>query len=139
MRPTDEELRELAAEGSQPHVKAIAEECLEARERGLMPSVDLATQLSASKVPVDMKDGTFVALPSGGLSVCAWTPEEGGRGRATQVHLAMNLRELDESLGDVTLVHRMKSGPGVDQLIRLLAEYRNEVWPNYRGVRVKDA
>lgn len=135
MRLRDDELRRLA-ESKQARIRALAEECLQARERGLMPTVDLAAQLSANRIPTNMRDGVYVGMPKGGLSVCAWTPEEDGKGRATQVHLVMNLRELDESLGDVNLVHRMKSGPGADQLIRLLAKYRDEVWPSYRGVRV---
>ena len=68
------------------------------------------------------------------MSVCAYTPEEGGRGKTTQVHLVFDATEI---LGEgVRFVQRYKSGPGIDILIRLLAQYRAEVWPSYRGVRV---
>jgi hypothetical protein len=131
MRVTDEKLGRLT-QSKQPLMRSLAEECKQARERGLMPTVDLAAQLTTNRIPVDMKDGTYVAVPEGGLIVAAWTPGEGGRGKTTQVHLTMRVPELGASF-----VHRMKSGPGVDQLIRLLAEYRGEVWPGYQGVEVK--
>ena len=130
MRVTDEKIDRLTR-SKQPLMRSLAEECKQARERGLMPTVDLAAQLTTSRIPIDMKDGTYVAIPEGCLSVNAWTPEEGGRGKTTQVHLVMEMPALGAKF-----VHRMKSGPGVDQLIRLLAEYRDEVWPSYKGVSV---
>jgi len=130
MRITDEKLDRLTR-SKQPLLRSIAAECMESRERGLMPTVDLASQLTTSRIPIDMKDGTYSAIPGACLSINAWTPEEGGRGKTTQVHLAMEIPG-----GGATFVHRMKSGPAVDQLIRLLAEYRGEVWPQYRGLRV---
>jgi hypothetical protein len=136
MRLRDDELRKLA-DSRQARIAAMAKECLEARERGTMPTVDLATQLSANRIPTNMTDGVYVpAEGEGAVSVCAWTPEKDGKGKTTQVHLVFDLGVVfgDDSLPK--LVHRMKSGPGVDQMIRLLAEYRGEVWPNYQGVRV---
>lgn len=136
MRLRDDELVQLA-QSKQRRVASLAEECLEARERGLMPTVDLATQLAANRIPVNMADGVYVPCPDGALEVCAWTPEADGKGKTTQVHLVFDLATVFADLKMPKIVHRMKSGPGVDQLIRLLAEYRNEVWPDYRGVVVK--
>ena len=132
MRVTDEKLDRLTR-SKQPLMRSLAEECKQARDRGLMPTVDLAAQLTTNRIPVDLKDSTYVAMPEGGLSVCAWTPEEGGKGKTTQVHLVFDLGHL---VPGAKVIQRYKSGPGVDILIRLLAEYRAEVWPNYRGVRV---
>ena len=129
-RLSDDELGRLAL-SRQRRISSMATELLEARERGLMPTVDLAAQLYANRIPVDMKDGTLVAIPEACLHVCAWTPKEGGKGKTTQVHLQFEAGE------GVSFVHRMKSGPAVDQLIILLAEYRADVWPQYRGVRVR--
>lgn len=150
VRVTDERLREHAefVEKNGPRsysalhclmgdeVTALVSEALEARERGLMPTVDLASQLTTNRVPVEMNEAKFIAMPGGGLSVNAYTPEPGGRGKTTQVHLVFDLAALGEELAGINVVHRMKSGPAVDQLIRLLAEYRGEVWPSYQGVRV---
>ena len=135
MRVTDEKLGRLTA-SRQPLLRSLAAECKQARERGLMPTVDLAAQLTTNRLPVNMRDGKYVAMPDGGLSVCAWGPEEDGKGRPTQVHLVLNLGAVFPELGDVNFVQRLKSGPGVDVLIRLLAQYRNEVWPGYKGARV---
>ena len=132
MRLRDEELARLA-KSKQKRISSMATELLEARERGTMPTVDLASQLSTNRLPTNMKDGVYVPCEGANLSVCAWTPEDDGRGKTTQVHLVLNLPNVMEGF---KVVHRMKSGPGVDQLIRLLAEYRGEVWPSYRGVRV---
>jgi len=129
-RLRDDELERLAV-SRQRRISSMATELLQARERGLMPTVDLATELLVNRIPVEMKDGTYVAIPEAALHVCAWTPEEGGKGKTTQVHLQFEAGE------GVSFVHRMKSGPAVDQLIILLAEYRAEVWPQYRGVRVR--
>jgi len=104
MRLSDDTIRHLSR-SKQARIQSMAKEILEARERGLMPTVDLAAQLSANRIPVDMKDGTYIGMPK---------VAEG-----------------------VKVVERMNSGPGVDQLIRLLAEYRGEVWPNYKGVSVR--
>lgn len=129
-RLTDEQLVRLK-QSRQSRFRVLATECLEARERGLMPTVDLASQLPTNRIPTNTKDGTFVVLPEGELSVNAWTPELDGKGKTTQVHLVMNVPNVAK------FVHRMKSGPAVDQLIHILAEYRGEVWPDYKGVSVR--
>ena len=142
-RPTDEQLARLTKSGA-PTIRELAFECQEARERGLMPTVDLASQLTANRIPENMADGAYIPLEGPEIGVHAWTPEQDGKGKTTQVHLvfspgAKSCYMLGEAIakGSVpSFVHRMKSGPAVDQLIRLLAEYRAEVWPSYRGVRV---
>lgn len=137
MNLTDDDLRKLAG-SSQPRFKALALECLEARVRGLMPTVDLAAQLRPNRLPVNMADATYLPCEDGALSVCAWTPEKDGKGKTTQVHLVFDLAAALGDPGLPKLVTRLKSGPGVDTIIRLLAQYRNEVWPHYRGVRVSE-
>ena len=109
-------------------VAAMAKECIEGRERGLMPTVDLASQLSTNRIPVNMADGIYVPADKGCVHVACWTPEPDGKGKTTQVHLMIDLAEVFSDPEMPKIVHRMKSGPGVDQLIQLLAEARASVW-----------
>jgi len=134
MRVTDEKLRRLKLPGNAtPLLRSLAKECLEARERGTMPTVDLAAQMSTNRIPVEMPDGLFLKSEGDAMTIAAWTPEPGGKGKTTQVHISMSLEHITPGARVVT---RLKSGPAVDAIIRLLAEYRGEVWPGYSGVKV---
>lgn len=127
MKITDEELERLA-QSKQDRIRSLAEECLEARRRGTMPTVDPIAQ---NRIPTNLADQGLRIL-EGMLHVSSWTPEPDGRGRPTQVHLVMS---LGNNLG---VTCRLRSARAVDQLIHVLAEYRNEVWPGYRGLKVKE-
>lgn len=133
-RVTDERLERLT-ESRQSLIRSLALECKEARDRGTMPTIDLTSHLSTNRLPENCEDSTFVRVRDGGLSICAWTPEKDGKGKTTQVLLVFDLGHI---VPGFKAVSKMKSGPGVDMLIRLLAQYRAEVWPDYRGVKVKD-
>lgn len=136
-RQTDADLRrtriELARLGPKAaNVLALIDEVLEARERGITGTVD---ELTTNRIPTNMKDGTYAPVPDGGLTVCAWTPEEDGRGKATQVHLTFDLTHLVPGFHAVT---RFKSAQGIDRLIRVLHEYRCEVWPSFKGIALRE-
>jgi hypothetical protein len=55
--------------------------------------------------------------------VCSWRPGPPNSGPPTQVHLLMNLGPGAKA------VIRMKSARALDELVGLLLEYRNSVWP----------
>lgn len=142
-RPPDEALEQLAAAPLEQVVvdfevrqepakllQVLAEECLEARRRGITGTVD---PLPANRTPQNCDEGLYAV--ANGISVNTWTPEQDGKGRCTQVHLVLDLTNVYPGLHAVL---RLKSGVGVDYLIRLLHEYRCTVWPDYLGVRVTE-
>lgn len=61
-----------------------------------------------------------------GFSVGAWCPSLDGTGRPTAVAITLNVK----SVGD--LVMRMKTPESVDEMIKLLTLYKEEVWPAYQ-------
>ena len=57
-----------------------------------------------------------------GYSVGAWCPTPDGSGKPEAVAISFKVK-----VGDIVL--RLKSPRAVDEMIQLLQEYRNEVWP----------
>lgn len=62
----------------------------------------------------------------GSYGVAEWTPGRDGQGKPEAVMLHF---ELAHELDGVTFGIRLKSAKSVDTLIRLLAQYRDQVWP----------
>lgn len=58
-----------------------------------------------------------------GFSVGAWCPTPDGTGKPTAVAITLQVK----GLGD--LVMRLKSPERVDEMVRLLLQYKQEVWP----------
>lgn len=58
-----------------------------------------------------------------GYSVGAWCPSLDGTGKPTAVAITLQVK----GLGD--LVMRLKSPERVDEMVRLLQQYKREVWP----------
>ena len=71
--------------------------------------------------PLD--DGKTEYFLGGGYEVCSWRPGPPESGPVTQVHLLMDIAP------GVKTVLRMKSARALDELVGLLIQYRNEVWP----------
>jgi hypothetical protein len=57
------------------------------------------------------------------FSVGAWCPTPDGSGKPTAVAFTLSV----SGLGD--LVMRLKSPERVDEIVRLLLQYKQEVWP----------
>lgn len=66
----------------------------------------------------------FIGPNIQGLSVGSWCPSQDGTGKPTAV--AINLQV--QGIGD--MVMRLKSPERVDEIVQLLLQYKNEVWPN---------
>src|SRR5947209_1023035 len=70
-------------------------------------------------------------LPVVDYTVGSWTPARDGQGKATQVHLVMQVAlpgvSPPESLG---LQLRLKSAAECDRLIEALRRHRVDVWPS---------
>lgn len=63
-------------------------------------------------------------LPAGeGYEVCSWRPGPAGSGPAEQVHVLLSMAP------GMKAILRLKSARALDELIGVLLEYRNEVWP----------
>ena len=62
-----------------------------------------------------------------GFSVGAWCPSPDGSGKPTAVAITMKVK----SVGD--LVMRIKTPERVDEIIKLLTLYKEEVWPAYQN------
>ena len=60
------------------------------------------------------------------FSVGAWCPSLDGTGKPTAVAITLKIK----SLGD--LVMRIKTPERVDEIIKLLTLYKEEVWPAYQ-------
>ena len=58
-----------------------------------------------------------------GYSVGAWCPTPDGSGKPTAVAISMQVK----GMGD--LVMRLKSPESVDEIVQLLLQYKQEVWP----------
>lgn len=59
-----------------------------------------------------------------GYSVGAWCPTQDGSGKPEAVAISFNVARI----GDIVL--RLKNPRAVDEMIRLLEEYKKEVWPD---------
>lgn len=59
-----------------------------------------------------------------GYTVGAWCPSTDGTGKPTAVALSLQVK----GLGDLVL--RLKSPRAVDEMVRLLLQYKGEVWPD---------
>ena len=68
-------------------------------------------------------------VPADGYSVCQWSPDPTGKDGPTQVHVTVPL--VLEVGGDPLLhmVIRMKSRRAIQEMIDVLAEHRDAVWP----------
>lgn len=62
----------------------------------------------------------------GGYEVYSWCPARDGKGRSEQVHLMINVTLADVP---VKLVHRFKTKGAINQMVDVLTQYREEVWP----------
>lgn len=58
-----------------------------------------------------------------GYSVGSWCPTPDGSGKPTAVAISLRVK----GMGD--LVVRLKSPKSVDEMVRLLLQYKQEVWP----------
>lgn len=74
-----------------------------------------------NRIPENCPDH-LLALRIGDYQVGSWHPLPDGKGRATQVHLALRL-----NVGVVVL--RLKSRNAVQTLIDALERHRDDVWP----------
>jgi hypothetical protein len=79
-----------------------------------------------SRLPTNLAGMAFLEIEE--LRVGSWCPLPDGKGPATQVHMVIGVRGLDEPL-----IIRFK-GPGtLDQLIESLQRHRADVWPYEPG------
>lgn len=76
-----------------------------------------------SKMNLDELGG-FIELEELGFG--SWTPERDGKGKTEAVIMHFKVRGLNQ----LQFGLRIKSRERADEIVRLLSEYRDEVWPN---------
>ena len=70
-------------------------------------------------------EGAWV-VPIDGYSVCEWSPDADHACGPTQVHVVIPLEEI---IPGASLSLRLKSRRAVNELIAVLKNHRNAVWP----------
>jgi hypothetical protein len=83
--------------------------------------------------PVDRNVADLPPAPAtAGYNVYSWSPGKAGEGvPSTQVHLVLPIPD-----GSVTM--RLKSARAVDEMIAVLLQHRNDVWPEPGGPMTPD-